>query len=71
VIEYKVTCDNCQRDLTSLEGHSSMQRLALNAEYIPNSAGVDYGVYWVPDLERSHHFCGLGCLSKWLQEKIK
>lgn len=64
----KVTCDNCNADLSDA-GPRPEYRLVLDAERIPNSGRLLYAVYVVPAVDRQHHFCGLGCLSKWIEKK--
>jgi len=65
--EIKITCDGCGEDITEA-GHRPQYRLILSQEKMPNNTGFEYAVMVYPPLKRSMHFCGLGCLSKWVSE---
>ncbi len=62
------TCDFCEKDLWDA-GPSGMNRLCVFEEKIPSNSTVSYGIYWEPMIPNTLHFCGLGCLSKWLENK--
>jgi hypothetical protein len=68
----KITCDNCDQDLT-YTGNSVDYRLKLMDE--PMS--IEPGISMVTDMMRypslkngSRHFCGLGCLKKWVDVRL-
>lgn len=61
----KVTCDACERDLTTRTNIEDY-RLVLASESKPGYGGGAYtamGIY--PAVNRTHHFCGLQCLDLW------
>lgn len=66
----KIQCDYCDNDLTYSDGITK-HRLKLvceNAPYI-NCNVIDFYVY--PILEEEKHFCGFGCLKKWMEKEGK
>lgn len=65
-----IKCDNCSVDL-SLTSNSVDYRLTLKNEHIPCHEGVVSDMYIRPIILHNMHFCGLGCLSKWLETTIK
>jgi len=66
-IETKITCDHCKKDLTYSSGGVDSSLVLTNRNYGPNSAVVlDYLINDL--LQEDHHFCGFGCLKKWIEE---
>ena len=67
-----ITCDSCGEELlvdTPYEHDWGIFVAAM--DFGTNSGGMTYDVICDPPISRRHHFCGLVCLSKWVQEKIK
>ena len=64
----QISCDNCKVDLTTTT-NSINYRLALVNQRIPCKEGslTDMMVY--PPIQQDAHFCGLGCLKTWLNNK--
>lgn len=63
--EIKITCDHCNRDLTTT-GSMPDYRICLSAESMPHDTNVIYSVMVYPPFDRDKFFCGLECLKKWL-----
>ena len=68
VIDTKVTCDGCGKDLTTTD-NSVDYLLALMNQSLPTRGPVvtDLGIR--PKIKRDCHFCGIRCLRKWLDEE--
>lgn len=67
--DVKVTCDGCERDLTTT-GNSEAYRLCLKSESIPSRGGVVTDMVAFPTgITRMKHFCDVQCLVKWLQKE--
>jgi len=65
-----IKCDSCKEEL--VEESKYPASFALKLETIDvgtNSSGVVFAITVIPPLEREHHFCGLGCLKKWVSNK--
>ena len=66
----QINCDACDHDLT-YTGNVVDYRLVLSSEkkgYWPKTQAVTaMGIY--PAIDRTHHFCGIGCLVAWLDSK--
>lgn len=60
-----VTCDTCERDL-SVSGGADAYRLVLAPEKLPHPGGVHLDIMVYPPIDRTHYFCGLGCLARWV-----
>ena len=61
----KITCDGCGADLTT-RSNSVDYRLVLGSESKPGyGAGVYTDMMIYPPIDRTHHFCGIGCLDHW------
>jgi hypothetical protein len=62
----EIKCDGCDADLT-YTANCVDYRLVLGNESKPTYPGAGavtaMGIY--PPVERTHHFCGLGCLDHW------
>lgn len=67
---HKVTCDGCERDLTTT-GNCEGHRLVLRSEPISVRSGPLAAVVFVRPLDQTHHFCGLACLWKWAANAVK
>ena len=59
--ETKITCDNCESDLTD-SGSMPRYRLHLSAERMRNKSNVECAVIVYPPIERDLYFCGMKCL---------
>ena len=66
----KITCDFCDRDLTTT-GNCMDFRLALNVESIRPNAGFVTLMNLPPPMDRNKHFCGLNCLNGWSVRDVK
>jgi hypothetical protein len=60
-----IKCDHCGTNLTSIEGRPEY-RLALQAEPIPMTGNHVKSIMVYPPINSTHHYCGTGCLSAWL-----
>jgi hypothetical protein len=67
MLEQKVTCDNCNADLTNT-GAMPRFRLRLSSEGLTHNSDMIYAVMVFPEIERDHHFCSKSCLREWLGE---
>lgn len=66
------TCDACGTELSIDSSYPANYGLALAAkDFGRNTSGVTFGVAMYPPLEREHHFCGLGCLGRWLNKEAE
>jgi hypothetical protein len=63
-------CDNCMHDLTESHGITNYY-LVLSMDRSKDVSTVTYGIFIYPLLERTHHFCGFGCLKKWLDKPME
>lgn len=63
-----ITCDNCKKDLNFSDGFTKYA-LKLSCSALPHNEGYVLDVYVYPPIENDLHFCGLGCLKKYLEEK--
>ena len=66
--EVKITCDNCNIDLTCC-GQVLDYRLNLLYESIPSNSMVISNSFEPPLPTKDNHFCGVGCLKKRLEDK--
>lgn len=67
----KITCDNCGKDLTTIESAWSNElRLFLTSETIPNTSIVRYPEpkYYRVAVNNAY-FCDLDCLKAWIAKK--
>lgn len=62
----RVTCDQCDCDLTETD-NSIDYRLDLINTRIPSKGGLVTLMMIHPHLDRDHHFCGVSCLKKWVE----
>lgn len=65
----KIHCDNCGNDLTNDNGIDDY-RLQLQCQKLPYGSNVRISVYVYPLLEEDKHFCGFGCLKKWMDKEM-
>lgn len=63
-----VSCDNCASDLTGTKPHHNYG-LELAEHRVPSASGLTLAVHVIPQLQRTHHFCDLGCLHMWLNRR--
>jgi hypothetical protein len=61
----QVSCDGCGKDLTTTS-NAVDYRLALSSESIPFSGQVATTMMVYVPVHRTRHFCGVGCLKKWM-----
>ena len=67
----KITCDGCGSDLTT-RSNSVDYRLVLGSESKPGyGAGVYTDMMIYPPIDRTHHFCDLGCLDHWRGRELE
>lgn len=64
----KVTCDACERDLSST-GNQVNHRLALRSETLRAETGDLSTLFVPPEINREHHFCDLSCVCRWLAKE--
>lgn len=65
-------CDECGETLTvetSYPAKYSLQLDCINTGY--NTSGVTYAVHIDPPFNGIKHFCGFGCLSKFIERTTK
>lgn len=61
----QVTCDGCGLDITR-RSNCVDYRLVLSSESKPgHGAGFYTAAMIYPPVDRTHYFCGLGCLDHW------
>lgn len=60
-----ITCDACERDLTST-GNGIDWRLALLNQAIPSRPGPVTDLAIRRRIPRDAYFCGIACLKKWI-----
>ena len=64
----KITCDNCQHDLTRTT-NCIAYRLRLSDESIAPLGGMVTAMMVYPTLKDGDcHFCGIGCLKMWVSK---
>jgi hypothetical protein len=61
----KITCDRCEADLTTT-GNCEDYRLALVNERVPSRGGATTDMIVYPLINVDMHFCGLTCLTEWV-----
>lgn len=67
----KITCDSCNRDLT-FTSNSVDYCLHLADKRIESYDGAVTDMMIFPSLKREgYHFCGVGCLKKWVNDENK
>ena len=64
-----VRCDSCEKELNEDRGMNEY-RLVLYAETLPSGSNIRLSVMTYPPLDRTYHFCGLGCLDAWRSEPV-
>lgn len=67
MIDTKVTCDHCGRDLTETKG-AYEYRLVLANQFIPHTGSIVLDVLIPPPIDSTKHFCGTECLKKWVNK---
>lgn len=71
MIKTITNCDGCGTDI-SYTANSIDYRLSLNNERIHSRGdGPVTDMNIEPDIRRTHHFCDLQCLRKWLGQSLK
>ncbi len=65
-INHKITCDNCNSDLTE-SSNSVDYRIKLYSQRMPCHDGAVFDMLISPQIPEPMHFCGLGCLSIWVK----
>lgn len=67
-IETKITCDECQADITAT-GAMPGFRLKLSCESLPQIGASSYAVMVYPPLDHTHYFCGMDCIGVWMSKQ--
>ena len=67
MITHKVTCDSCERDITT-SSNSVDYRIVLMSEGIPSTGGAVTDMWIEPQFRQPLHFCGINCLKQWLDK---
>ena len=73
MIETKISCDMCSTDMN--DTGTSGYYIGLNVNSRPTKpfnigeVRTTYSVFIHPPLDKNYHFCGLGCLKKFLENK--
>ena len=62
-------CDNCEKDLTTVNNGYDEYRITLGCQSIHNISNARFAMVQFPPLDRSYHFCNINCLNKWLADK--
>lgn len=62
-----ITCDFCNKDLTS--GKSCDFRIILGSQMIPVIGGSCNLGFFSDPFPETKHFCGLGCLKQWVNKQ--
>lgn len=65
--ETTINCDTCGTDLRHT-GYASESYLTLSASSKSNPHSMAYSMAIPADIKRTHDFCGLPCLGKWLAD---
>lgn len=65
-----IKCDHCGHDITST-GNSVDYRLHLEVQEKPHHGCTITDMYILPPLDRDYDFCGMNCLTKWIESKPK
>ncbi len=66
----KITCDNCEKDLTYSRGGIDYCLVLDTREYGPNS-NVILAYASRPEIDETKYFCGIGCLKLWIEKNSK
>lgn len=61
----EITCDYCKKDISETDSMPAY-RIVLQCEQIPHNTDFIYSAMVYPPIDHTMHFCGLGCLKKWL-----
>ena len=61
MIKTTITCDTCEKDLSE-SGPRTEYYLTLAANRVPSTSNMHYLVQIFPPIDRTMHFCGMGCL---------
>ncbi len=64
----KYGCDFCNDDLTYSSGVTKY-RLTLHSQHLPHDNSLTMDIYIYPPIECDKHFCGLECLSEWIEKR--
>lgn len=64
----KIFCDNCSNEITYSYGCQNYC-LKLSNHTMPNYSSITCDIMIYPPIDSTKHFCGLGCLKKWLEAK--
>jgi hypothetical protein len=65
----KITCDSCENDIT-YTANCRGYILCLNVEAQTPSSGIVTLMHVSPPIESRKHFCGLGCLKRWVMKNV-
>jgi hypothetical protein len=64
----EITCDFCNKDLTTCASGWSETRLHLEAQGIYNTSNISYGMPQRKEISDAY-FCDLSCLESWLTKR--
>jgi len=69
----KITCDNCEKDLTTVESGYDEFRLCLSSEMIHNTSQFRYASFPIKNklTSSSSYFCDGKCLKEWLEKVVR
>lgn len=67
-IKVECFCDLCKRDL-SITSNCIDFRISIQSEKIPVQNGAVTLMHIEPPLDGPIHFCGVGCMKKYLESK--
>ena len=66
----EITCDFCQKDLTTVESGFDEYRFHLSAEGIYNTSNISFGAVRSHPMKNDCYFCDLSCLEGWLTQRV-
>jgi len=65
-----IICDHCDKELTTEGSRPATYVLELKAiDVNTNNTGFVYAISIKPPIEETMHFCGVNCLTRWLEER--
>lgn len=66
----EITCDYCNKDLTTVESGWDEYRLCLSAQGIHNTSNISFGMGDIHlPIKHDCYFCDLSCLEGWLTKR--
>lgn len=65
-------CDACGAELIHETSYPAVYALQLSAINVNvNTTGVEFCVAVIPPLDADRHFCGMACLTQWVETSKK